>query len=186
MKSDGVQAIYFGGIAANKGCMVRSQMAGIFDPGEATPFLGGDGIAEDPACVQDAGANAIGMYATVPIVDASSAGTAGTVVAAFRAAFPNAADFGAYTLLAYDGAALVYDALDRAIKAAGGQAPPRGNVISQLSATHGFRGATGVLGFDSAGDSTLRVLSVFEAPAGPARDPWRLAGAVDYTAALPY
>jgi hypothetical protein len=87
---------------------------------------------------------------------------------------------------AYDAAALVYDAIDRSIKNGGGQLPPRGNVISQLSVTTGFPGATGILGFDRFGDSTHRTLSVFEAPTGGPTTPWRYGGAVDYTAALPY
>ncbi len=186
MKADGVQAVYFGGVTANSGCAIRGQMATVFDPGEATPFLGGDGIAEDPACVQQAGANASGIYATVPIVDSSSTSAAEPVIASFKTAYPAAADYGAYTLLAYDAAAVVYDAIDRSIKAAGGQLPPRGNVISQLSATHDFAGATGVFGFDSAGDSTRRIVSVFEPAADAPKGPWKRVGAVDYTTALPY
>lgn len=189
MKADGVRAVYFGGLAANKGCQLRGQMAGIFDQGEATPFLGGDGIAEDPVCVQDAAGNVAGIYATVPIPNASNIGTAEPVIAAFRAAYPQASAFGAYTVSAYDAAGLVYDAVDRAIRNGGGQGgqlPPRGNVISQLSVTKGFPGATGILGFDPYGDSTHRALSVFEAPAAGPDSPWRYAGALDYTAALPY
>jgi len=186
MKADGAQAIYFGGTAANKGCAVRAEMAGVFGAGEAAPFLGGDGIADDPACTQDAGANAAGIYATVPIVDASSVGSAEPVIAAFKSAFPDPSDYGAYTVIAYDAAAVVYDALDRAIKAAGGQAPPRGNVISQLSATRDFDGVTGVFGFDAGGDSTRRVITVYESQPEAPRGPWKRVGSVDYTGALPY
>jgi branched-chain amino acid transport system substrate-binding protein len=186
MKADGVQAVYFGGITANKGCVIRAQMAGVFAPGEATPFLAGDGIADDPACAQDAATNAAGIYATVPIVDTSSVGSAEPVIAAFTSAFPNPQDYGAYTVIAYDAAAVVYDALDRAIKAAGGQAPPRGNVISQLSVTHDFDGAIGVFGFDANGDSTRRVITLFEPQASAPRGPWKRVGSVDYTGALPY
>jgi branched-chain amino acid transport system substrate-binding protein len=187
MKAGGAQAVYFGGLAANKGCAVRSQMSGIFD--SAAPFLGGDGIAEDPACLQDAGGSANGIFATVPIANAPTIGTAAPVIAGFHAMFPFTRDFGAYTVIAYDAAGVVYDALDRAIRAAGGQGgqlPPRGNVISQLSVTAGFAGATGLLGFDRNGDSTHRVISIVESTGGGGGDPWRYAGEVDYTAALPY
>jgi branched-chain amino acid transport system substrate-binding protein len=192
MKADGGQAVYFGGLTANKGCVIRAEMARVFAPGKATPFLGGDGIAEDPACTQDAGANTAGIYATVPIVDAASVGTAEPVISAFKSAFRNPQDYGAYTVIAYDAAAVVYDALDRAIRAAGGQGgqggqlPPRGNVISQLSITHDFAGATGVFGFDPNGDSTRRILTVFEPLAADPRGPWKRVGAIDYTGALPY
>jgi branched-chain amino acid transport system substrate-binding protein len=186
MKANGVQAIYFGGVTANKGCVIRAEMAGVFPPGEATPFLGGDGIADDPACTQDAATNAAGIYATVPIVDTSSVGSAEPVISAFKSAFPNAGDFGAYTVIAYDAAAVVYDALDRAIKAAGGQAPPRGNVISQLSVTHDFDGAIGVFGFDAGGDSTRQVITLYEPRPDAPRGPWKWVASVDYTGALPY
>ena len=186
MKADGVQAVYFGGLASHKGCAIRAQMAGVFDSGEAAPFLGGDGIADDPACVQDAGANTAGIYATVPIVDTSAVGTAEPVIAAFKAAFPAAGDFGAYTVIAYDAAAVVYDALDRAIKAAGGGVPPRGNLISQLSVTSAFARATGVFGFDAGGDTTRRVLTVYQPSAADPRGPWKRVATVDYTGALPY
>jgi ABC-type branched-subunit amino acid transport system substrate-binding protein len=113
-------------------------------------------------------------------------GSAEPVTTAFKAAFPDPRDFGAYTVIAYDAAAVVYDALDRAIKAAGGQAPPRGNVISQLSVTHDFDGAIGVFGFDANGDSTRRVITVYEPQTSAPRGPWKRVGSVDYTGALPY
>ena len=163
---------------------VLKAVAGI--PGAKVVPTGGDGIADDPACTQDAGANAAGIYATVPIVDAASVGSAEPVIAAFKSAFPDPKDYGAYTVIAYDAAAVVYDALDRAIKAAGGQAPPRGNVISQLSATRDFDGVTGVFGFDAGGDSTRRVLTVYESLAEAPRGPWKRVSSVDYTGALPY
>jgi len=46
-KADGAQAIYFGGVTANHGCVIRAQMASVFGHGEAPPFIGGDGIAQD-------------------------------------------------------------------------------------------------------------------------------------------
>jgi hypothetical protein len=42
------------------------------------------------------------------------------------------------------------------------------------------------LGFDPSGDTTNRVLSIFEAPGPDPSAAWRLAGTVDYSAALPY
>jgi len=43
-----------------------------------------------------------------------------------------------------------------------------------------------VLGFDAAGDTTNRVVSVFEAPGADPRVPWKFSGAVDYSLRLPY
>jgi branched-chain amino acid transport system substrate-binding protein len=186
MKADGVQAIYFGGVTAGKGCAIRAQMAGVFDAGEATPYLSGDGLAEDPVCVQQAGDNAAGIYATVPGIDPATTATAAPLLQAFKAVYPKAADFGPATASAYDAVAIIYAALDRAIKAAGGRKPARADVISQVAATLDFAGATGVIGFDPAGDNTHRVISVLEATGPDPRAPWRAAGAIDYTATLPY
>ena len=186
VKSDGARAIFFGGATSSGACSVRSQMAGVFDAGESTPFLGGDGIAEDPNCVQDAGTNAPGIYATVPSVDASSRATASTTIAAFKSAFGNTADYGPFTMAAYDATAVDYAAIGRAIRAAGGGEPVRGNVISQLSVTSGFAGATGTIGFDPAGDTTNRLVSIYEPAGADPSLPWKLVDAVDYSAALPY
>jgi len=185
-KTDGAQGIYFGGVTANQGCAIRFQMKSVFDAGEKAPYLGGDGIAEDPACVRDAGDNAIGIYATVAGVYADQLASAQPAIAAFKAQYKDAADYGAYTITAYDATGVLYDALDRAIKAAGGKLPARDSVVAQLATTTAYRGATGTIGFDEAGDTTLRLISVFE-PAGA--DPnagWTWVAAVDYSTTLPY
>jgi branched-chain amino acid transport system substrate-binding protein len=186
MKADGAQAVYFGGDTAGKGCLIRAQMQGIFDAGEVTPYLGSDGIAEDPACIQDAGGNAAGIFATVPGVDPGSQPGASETLAAFRLAFGETADYGRYTLIAYDATALLYAAIDRAINASGGRLPVRGNVVSQLSVTSGFAGATGTIGFDAFGDTSQRVVSLYEPVSGATPAAWKLAGSIDYSGALPY
>jgi branched-chain amino acid transport system substrate-binding protein len=185
-KSDDAQGLYFGGTSSNNACAVRSQMTIVFGAGTATPLFGGDGIALDPACVRDAGADASGIYATVPTADAERIDSAQPVIAAFRSQYGRPGDFGPYTIAAYDATGVVYDALDRAIRATGGNLPARDSIVAELAATTAFSGATGVFGFDSEGDTTLRLLSIFE-PAGPdPRTGWKWVGTVDYSAALPY
>ena len=183
-KKEGAQAIYFGGVTANHGCSIRTQMAGVL--GAGAPYLGGDGIAEDPACVRDAGSSASGIHATVPALDPDQLPDAKAAIAAFKAAYPRPADYSPYTMLAYDATAVLYDAIDRAIKAAGGKLPGRGEVLAQLAATRAFAGVTGTFGFDAAGDTTHRVISIFESVSADPAAPWRWAGAVDYSAKLPY
>ncbi len=185
MKEAGAQAIYFGGVSA-VGCAIRAQMASVFPPGEATPFLGGDGIAHDPNCILTAGANSPGIYATAPIVDAASLPGAATVIREFKATFRRPTDFGPYTMLAYDATAAMYAALNRAILAGGGRLPSREAITAELARTSGLDGITGELGFDAAGDTTKRVVSVFEAPGADPRAPWKFSGAVDYSLRLPY
>ena len=183
-KKDGAQAVYFGGVTANRGCLIRAQMVTVF--GAAAPYLGGDGIAEDPACVRDAGADATGIHATVPAVDPDQVAGAKAAIDAFKAAYPGARDSGPYTMLAYDATAVLYDALDKAIKAAGGKLPARAEVVAALAATTGFHGVTGTFGFDAAGDTTQRIVSIFQPAGSDPNAPWRWVGVVDYSARLPY
>jgi branched-chain amino acid transport system substrate-binding protein len=185
MKEAGAQAVYYGG-GSRGGCGVRAQMMAIMPPGEATPFLGGDGIAQDPSCIASAGANSVGIFATVPFVDATSRAGASATVHSFRASYGSASAYGPYTLVAYDATAVVYAALDRAIRSAGGGLPSRADVISELARTAGVAGATGTLGFDRAGDTTNRMVTIFEATGADQRAPWKLAGVVDYSPRLPY
>jgi len=185
-KGDGAQGIYFGGVTANHGCVIRAQMAAVFGQGDATPFIGGDGIAQDPECLRNAGANAVGIYATVPAIAAESVPTAQPIIAAFKEQFARAGDYGPYSMAAYDSTGVLYAAIDRAIKAAGGSLPARDSVVTEMAATNAFPGATGTFGFDTDGDTSLRVVSVFESRSSDPAKPWPLVGAVYYTAALPY
>lgn len=185
MKDEGAAAIYFGG-SSKTGCAIRGEMAPLFAAGQATPFLGGDGIASDPQCVTAAGSNANGIYATVPIVDAGLVPGAKSTIDGFRSSFGSSSDYGPYTMLAYDATAVVYAALDKAISAGAGGPPTRDQVISQLAKTSGLAGTTGMLGFDPNGDTTNRVISIFEATGSDPRTDWKPAGTIDYSARLPY
>jgi branched-chain amino acid transport system substrate-binding protein len=185
-KNDGAQGVYFGGTSANHACAVRSQMATVFGADAAAPLLGGDGIALDPGCVADAGASAAGIYATVPAADAEQTDSAAPVIAAFRSQYGRPSDFGPSTVAAYDATGVIYDALDRAIKASAGNMPARDSVVAELAATRAYSGATGVFGFDPDGDTTLRLLTIFR-PAGPDPDAgWTWVTTVDYSTVLPY
>src|SRR5439155_4852560 len=91
-----------------------------------------------------------------------------------------------YTMVAYDATAVLYAALDRAIRDAGGHLPARAKVTAELAQTSGLAGATEALGFDAAGDTTNRIVTVFEAAGADPRASWKLVDAVDYTTRLPY
>ena len=183
-RAAGAQAVYFGGTASTGACALRARMLSVFDAGEATPFFGGDGLIE-PACLQDAGPNSPGVYATAPIVDADSMPGAADMVAAYKRTYAGPADYGPYTVLAYEATAALYGALDRAIRAAGAGLPMRGNVVSQLSVTN-LAGVTGTISFDAAGDTTNRILSIYEPAAAPPATTWKLVDTVDYRTSPPY
>jgi ABC-type branched-subunit amino acid transport system substrate-binding protein len=186
MKDAGAQAIYYGGSTQAGGCAVRAEMAGVFPAGEATPFLGGDGIAEDPGCVSLAGPNGAGIFATVPIVDANTRPSAAATIRDFKSTFGNSAAYGPYTIVAYDATAVLYAALDQAVREAGGGLPDRAAVTARVAETSNLTGATGSLGFDPAGDTTNRVVSVVEATGSGPRGAWKPVDEVDYSTRLPY
>jgi branched-chain amino acid transport system substrate-binding protein len=185
-KNGGAQGVYFGGTASNHSCVASREMAKVFEAVNPMPFLGGDGIALDPACIRDAGPSAIAIFATVPAVDARQIDGAQPTIQAFDAQHGSPADFGPYTMAAYDATGVVYDALHRAIKAAQGFIPARESVVRELAATMAFKGVTGTLGFDAEGDTTLRLLSVFKPAGADPKDAWSWVQTVDYSAALPY
>jgi branched-chain amino acid transport system substrate-binding protein len=183
-RQDGAQAIYFGGVTANRGCVIRAQMATVFVAGAAIPYLGGDGIAEDPACVHDAGANAAGIYATVQIADPGRQDASKAAIAAFKAQYRHPWDFGAYTMAAYDATAILYDAIHRAIADAGGKLPSRQTVADNVGRT--ATGANPQLSFAPTGDTVHPVISVYEAQGSDPAAAWAWVGAVDYSSKLPY
>jgi len=185
-KAAGAQAVYYGGVAHSRSCALRAEMKAIFGAGEAAPLLAGDGLAQDPVCIADAGDNGLGIYATVPIIDADAQPEAAPAIRAFKSAYGQVTDYGPYTMPAYDATAVLYSALGRGIEAAAGGLPTRPGVISQLAATTGFLGVTEFIGFDKAGDTTNRQISVFESVGSDPRAPWRLAATIDYTGRLPY
>jgi branched-chain amino acid transport system substrate-binding protein len=182
----GAQGVYYGGASGTGGCVLRAQMAGLFGAGEATPFLGGDGIALDPTCIRDAGGNAAGIYATVPTSDAEQIASARPVIQAFKTAFGRSRDFGPFTMAAYDATGAVYEALDRAIKGARGNRPFRDEVVTALGSLAMFEGVTGTFGFDADGDTTLRMVSIYKPIVSSTLMRWAWVQSVDYSAALPY
>src|SRR5437868_11983864 len=104
----------------------------------------------------------------------------------FNAAFANTSHFGPYTIVAYDATAVLYADLDRAVRDSAGKAPDRAKVTKDLAQLSGLAGLTGNIGFDAFGDTTNRVISIFESGGSDPRTPWKLAGKVDYSARLPY
>ena len=119
-------------------------------------------------------------------MDVGSRSEAAGAIRSFRGVYPAAPDFGPYTMPAYDATGVLYAALGRRSRPPAALLPARSAVIAELARTSGFDGTTGRLGFDPSGDTTNRVISIFEAPGQDPRAAWRLAGAADHSARLPY
>jgi branched-chain amino acid transport system substrate-binding protein len=178
-KSAGAQAVFFGGVTANKGCVIRNQMAGIFDA--KTPYLGGDGIAQDPTCVKDAGSNNQNIFGAVATVDPSKVPAAASSIAGFQKAFPKKEDYGSYTILAMDATNILIAAIDRAMKANSGNMPTRDAVRAEVAKTSNFAGATGTITFDANGDTSAKIVSIYQSPtSGKPDDDWGWVSAVDF------
>jgi branched-chain amino acid transport system substrate-binding protein len=182
-KAKGAQGVYFGGLTASKGCVIRQQMAGIFPLGEATPFMGGDGIAQDPACTKAAGQNAVGMFGTVASVNPDKVDSATSTIAAFKAAYPNKSDYLSYTMVAYDCAGVLVAAIDRAIKANNGNMPTREAVRAQVASTSGYAGVTGTIGFNAAGDNSAEIVALYEDKSTDPSADWPYIRAYDFNGA---
>ena len=154
----GAQGIYFGGTDSNNACVVRNQMSGIFP--DSAPFMGGDGIVT-AQCIKDAAAKAVGMYGTVATVAAEKVSGAQSTISAFKSAYPNSSDYGAYTMPAYDCAKILIAAIDKAIKANNGNMPSRQQVLDQMKNTD-YTGVLGHTSFDANGDTTNKVITVYD------------------------
>ena len=163
-KDKGAQGIYLGATSATGGCIARGQMAGLFNPD--IYYLGPDGIG-DAQCLKDSGSMATGnMFATQGVSDATQNPAAASIVAAYEAAYPGSSNVGAYTFAGYDCAAILIDAIGRAIDANSGNSPTRAQVIKALSSTASFKGLTGTYTFDANGDPTHPTLQLQQVKSG--------------------
>jgi branched-chain amino acid transport system substrate-binding protein len=161
VKKDGATAIYAGATSATFGCIPRAEEKGILDPA-STYYLGPDGIG-DAQCLKDSGDQANDhMYASQGAADATQNPDAAATIAKYKAACTQGSGVceGAYTYAAYDCAAILIDAIGRAIQANGGNKPTRAQVINALAQTANFKGLTGVISFNQFGDPTAPVLQI--------------------------
>ena len=165
-KSTNAGAVYVGGTDDQNICIPRAQMKQI---GWDVPFTGGDGI-ETSDCIDQAAGNEANVYATSAGADATQVPGAQTAIGDFRKAFPGANDFGGYTMQAYDAANALMAAVGRAIKANNGNLPTREKVRAQMAQTKGFVGVIGTYDFDTNGDTSLKIVSIYVVNAGLSAD----------------
>jgi branched-chain amino acid transport system substrate-binding protein len=156
-KTAGAQAVYVGGTDDKKACLPRAQMKGL---DFVVPYLGGDGI-ETTQCVTDSGDSALGVSATSAGADADQIPEAKAVADGFRKVFAGSGDYGTYTMSAFDATNIIIAGIRRAIKANGGKVPSRDQVRAEVAKTKDFKGVLGVHTFDAAGDTSVKIVSVF-------------------------
>ena len=126
---------------------------------DSVPFFGGDGIVTDK-CKSDAAAAAVGMAGTVATVAAEKVSGSQATIDAFKKAYPNSSDYGAYTMPAYDATKILIAAIGRAIKANNGSMPKRQQVLDEMYKTD-YTGVLGHTSFDDKGDTTNKVITIY-------------------------
>jgi branched-chain amino acid transport system substrate-binding protein len=154
-KSLGADVVFFGGTTATKGGLLRKAMQGILD----VPYVAGDGISGDQF-LKDAAPNAANSYFTVAGPYPQKLSTATQFLVDYKAKYSE--DAGAYSAQAYDAAAIIIAALGRAIDDAGGNMPTRDQVTAEVAKTKDFKGVIGTTSFDSSGDTSLKIITVYK------------------------
>ena len=170
--------IYFGGLDSTGGILIRQQMEQV--PAlKNLPFAGGDGL------VTSIFSNTIGLnragpiYGTVATVDVAQVPAATTFIQQYNSVY-GAANFGAYSAAGYDCANILIQAIKTAL--ANGAHTPRDS--SDAAGAKAFRQAVinaiqgisfdGILGhqaFDSNGDTTDRVITIYKVGPNPPGKP---------------
>ena len=159
--------IYFGGNDSTGGILIRQQMrqvAGL----QNLPFAGGDGIVT-PTYASTIGTSGGPVFGTVAVVDTSQNPSAQTFVQQYKAAFTD--PINVYSAAAYDCANILIQAIKTALHngavtpkdssdlAGAGQF--RQKVIDAIQNIN-FNGVTGHQSFDSNGDTTDKIITIYK------------------------
>ncbi|MBD5633560.1 MAG: branched-chain amino acid ABC transporter substrate-binding protein [Candidatus Eremiobacteraeota bacterium] len=153
----GPDLIFYGGTTVTGGGLLRKQMG---DAGlGAVAFLGGDGVS-DRDFITTSGDAANGAYYTVAAPETSKLKSAASFVRAYEKRWHT--DVGPYSANAYAAASIEISAVEKALAANGGKLPTRDAVRAIVAATKNFASPIGSIGFDSNGDTTAPILSVYK------------------------
>ena len=148
--------VYFAGAGVNAAASVRREMA-VQMP--RVPLIGSDRLA-NAQFAKSAGGLARGSYYTVVGPYPASLRPARRFIRDYQKAYGQTV--GTYSLQAFDATNVLIASIARAIDDAGGQRPTRAQVMTEVSRTSAYRGAMGVMSFDSAGDTSLRLVSAYQ------------------------
>jgi branched-chain amino acid transport system substrate-binding protein len=175
--------IYFGGQSSTGGTLIRQQMEQV--PALAkTPFGGGDGILT-PNFVQTIGLKGGPIYGTVAVVDSTVVPAAAAFRQKYMAAFSD--PLTVYSAASYDCAHILIQAIKSAL-ANGAKTPKdssdlagakrfRQAVINAIQNTS-YEGVTGHQSFDANGDTTNKVISIYQLALVSNKPRWKYLTAV--------
>ncbi len=178
--------IYFGGLDSTGGILIRQQMLQVPSL-KNTPMGGGDGIVT-PSFASTIGTSSGGsVYGTVAVVDTTVIPSAAAFRTKFTSTFTD--PLNVYSAAAYDCANILIQAIKTAL-ANGAHTPAssgdlagakafRQAVINAVQGTS-WDGITGHQAFDSNGDTTNKVISIYQLAAVNGKPDWKY-----LTAAMP-
>jgi branched-chain amino acid transport system substrate-binding protein len=166
--------IYFGGLNSTGGDLIRQQMLQVSGL-QTTPLAGGDGVVtSDFASAVPTGKGGP-TYGTVATVDVAKAPGATSFIQQYNAAY-GASNFGAYSAAGYDSMNILIQAIKTAL-ANGAHTPQNssdttGGVAFRTAVIAAIQGIsfTGVLGhqsFDTNGDTTNKVITIYKVGVNP-------------------
>ncbi len=177
-------AIYFGGVDSTGGTLVREQMQQV--PGlKNLPLGGGDGIVT-PSFASTIGLSGGPAYGTVAVVDTTTSQTAANFRSQYTSIYGN--NLNVYSAAAYDCANILIQAIKTAL-ANGAKAPQNSSdatgakafrqaVITAIQSIS-YNGITGHQAFDSNGDTTDKIISIYKLAANTSSKPdWIFASQV--------
>jgi branched-chain amino acid transport system substrate-binding protein len=166
--------IYFGGLNSAGGDLIRQQMLQV--PGlQATPLAGGDGVVtSDFANAVPTGTGGP-AYGTVATEDVAKAPGASSFIQQYDATY-GASNFGAYSAASYDALNILIQAIKTAL-ANGAHAPQNSSdsagavafrtaVIAAIESIS-FTGVLGQQSFDANGDTTNKVITIYQVGVNP-------------------
>ena len=156
--------VFYGGTTSTGGGLVRKQMGDV-GLGSVT-FAGADGIRNDEF-LKIAGSTANDVYATVASVNAATLPAAKSFLSDYQAQFNQ--PVGSYSAAGYASAMVLIQAITAATKANGGKMPTRDQVLAQLRNAKSFNSIMGTFSFDANGDTTNKIISIYEA----VNDQWK-------------
>ena len=152
----GADLVYYGGSDVNAAAALRRDVAAQL-PG--VPFIGTDRISSNQFALAS-GPAVRGSYYTVPGPYPTALKSAASFLKDFRAT--TGQDATPTAIMAFDATNLELAAIGRAIDDDGGAVPTRSQVLREIAVTQDFSGVMGSISFDTHGDTTLKLVSVFQ------------------------
>jgi branched-chain amino acid transport system substrate-binding protein len=150
--------IFYGGVSATGGDQLRKQMAGT--PLATVTMFGADGI-RNQEFLNVAGSMANDVFATVASVNAAGLPAAQKFLKEYQDTFHQTV--GSYSAAGYVAATVLIKATVQAMKDNGGKPASREQVLDAIRSTPKFDSIIGPFAFDKNGDTTSKIISIYEA-----------------------